>query len=337
MYKRQVFNPLPFTRDEVVEVDLDLPEMDNFCFTIFDAYGNEIYYYKDNQAKAIHTVQQTYGFPLRFYAVRHKVYFWADSIPAFGHKTYIVRRAQGSTVNRVEQTTEDKVLITAKNQMENEYLRVEINDNGTLKILDKRTGKSYDRLNFFEDSGEVGDAYEHRQPKNDAVITSLNGKASIKLIEKNPFKVAFRIKVGLKLPERVTSDKTRRLNDRRRKCNIVSTVTLAKGARRIDIVTVVDNVVKDHRLRAMFPTGIKTNYSYAEGQFDVLKRPISKPPINKWIEPPCSTHPQLNFVDLSNGKVGLAVINEGLPEYEVVDSRERTIACLLYTSPSPRD
>lgn len=44
--------------------------------------------------------------------------------------------------------------------MENEYLRVKINEDSTLNITDKNSGKEYKGLHYFEDVGEFGQAIE---------------------------------------------------------------------------------------------------------------------------------------------------------------------------------
>ncbi len=50
-------------------------------------------------------------------------------------------------------------------------------------------------------------------------------------------------------------------------------------------------------------------------------RPVAQPiaeDVAQWIETPVNVFPQKRFVDVSNGTSGLAVLNRGLPEYEVV-------------------
>jgi alpha-mannosidase len=83
----------------------------------------------------------------------------------------------------------------------------------------------------------------------------------------------------------------------------------------------------------LFPSAIQSEYSYAEGHFDVITRPIRQPdPDDYSSEKPAPTHPQQAFVDVNDGKVGLSVINRGLPEYEVKDNADRTIALTLLRS-----
>jgi alpha-mannosidase len=111
---------------------------------------------------------------------------------------------------------------------------------------------------------------------------------------------------------------------------IVSHISLSCGAKRVDITTEIENRAEDHRVRVLFPSGISTEYSYAEGHYDVVKRKIELPDPNAYsLEKPAATHPQRSFVDVSDGDVGLAVINQGLPEYEVKNDACRTIALTL--------
>jgi alpha-mannosidase len=81
-------------------------------------------------------------------------------------------------------------------------------------------------------------------------------------------------------------------------------------------VTRVHNNAKDHRLRVVFPTGLLTETVHVDGHFDVVERPVALPSGEGWAEPPSPTAHQRTFVDTSDGTVGIAVFNVGLPEYE---------------------
>jgi alpha-mannosidase len=100
---------------------------------------------------------------------------------------------------------------------------------------------------------------------------------------------------------------------------ITSRINLTHGVQRIEFETTVENQAKDHRLRVHFPTPIVTQSSWAESQFDVVERPIALPTNTEdWAEQPVGTHPQLTFVDVSDGQHGVLLANRGLPEYEVL-------------------
>ncbi len=324
-----LFNPLPFERNEVVEVDVDLPDGPAHGFRILDAAGHEVAYLERDQAATIRSVQQTHGFPYRFCAVQHRVSFVAESIPALGYKAYRIEKCPTRSNARPSGAqTDDDVRITGDRQMENGHLRVKINRNGTLNILDKGTGQSYDQLNAFEDCGEIGDSYVHETPAHDTILTSHECQAAVEVLADNALAATMRTTLAMPLPEAVAPDKQRRC-ETRRACRIASTITLKKGSRRIEITTQVDNTVKDHRLRVLFPLGIQAEESWAEGPYDVLRRPVARPKCDGWLEPFCPTHPQLNFVDLTDGSVGCTIINQGLPEYEVSEDEKRTVAITL--------
>jgi alpha-mannosidase len=82
------------------------------------------------------------------------------------------------------------------------------------------------------------------------------------------------------------------------------------------------NTARDHRLRALFSTGVHTGVADAHGQFEVVRRPVEIPAEERARVPEfdeeqeVSYHPQRAFVDVSDHDDGLAVLNRGLPEYE---------------------
>jgi mannosylglycerate hydrolase len=80
----------------------------------------------------------------------------------------------------------------------------------------------------------------------------------------------------------------------------------------------------------MFPTGLKAKYHYAEGQFDVVKREIKRIDSKDWIEQPMYDFPLHHFVDINDDKNGLALLVDGLKEYEVKDDEKRTLALTLF-------
>jgi len=321
-----IFNPLPFPRDEVVPLDLDLAENDASSFRLCDARGEDVPYYADPPVKTVHTIHQTHGFPYRFSACRHRVWIRVESIPAMGYATYVVKRVKETPA--LAAPPADRVEITGLNRMENRLVAVQIHPNGTLTIQDKQTGRCYEDLHVFEDAGEVGDAYEHRPPLKDKVVNSAACAASIELAHANPLTASFAIRLSLDIPEDTTEDKTAR-TAACRVCVVVSTVTLTAGSSVVEIITEVDNTAKDHRLRILFPTGLRTSEHWAETPFDIQRREAATPCSSDWVEPPSGTHPQINFVDLSDGQAGLAVFNHGLPEYEILGDGHGTIAVTL--------
>ena len=86
----------------------------------------------------------------------------------------------------------------------------------------------------------------------------------------------------------------------------------------MDIDLEFDNRAQDHRLRALFPAGIKTDSVISDGHFYANARPIYHPLGKDWLQPPVKTYPQQDFSLLQDGKIGFAVFNRGLVEFEAM-------------------
>ncbi|MFV2070858.1 MAG: glycoside hydrolase family 38 C-terminal domain-containing protein, partial [Pirellulales bacterium] len=145
----------------------------------------------------------------------------------------------------------------------------------------------------------------------------------------------------LNLPKRLeegSGDPVRRLDgdgdDARRSDEtealvIRSELRLDREARGVEITTTLENRCADHRLRVMFPTHLAATHSAAEEPFDVVLRPIDRGPDSPWQGTWNPTHPFQRFVDVSDGKVGLALLGAGLREYEVTEDASRTLGLTL--------
>ena len=91
--------------------------------------------------------------------------------------------------------------------------------------------------------------------QQERVFTSLGAPAQISCIEDGPLCAKFRIAVPLSLPKCALPNGKSRAEEEVA-LEIVSILTLTRGARRLEIETTFDNTVRDHRLRVMFPTDL---------------------------------------------------------------------------------
>jgi alpha-mannosidase len=331
-----VFNSLPFRRDEVIAVGIDFPEeWGTRGVKITDAKGKEI----PAQIKTVEDLCPEMLNPLNAqlspHMNRYMIYFEAESVPALGWTTFIAKPLEEGYKRHTGG------LVTGHNTMENSYLRVRVEGNGCLEVTDKRTGAIFSELHFFEDGGDAGDAWKYVPPMYDEIVTSKGCPVTISVVDDGPVLARYKIEYHLRLPEEVLPKKPKMIVEEAepkiagrskvwRDYVITSLVTLGVNSRRVDITTRLDNVVKDHRLRVIFSSGVRgAKVSAAEGQFDVVERAIRLTDTSGWKEQAYSTHPQLGFVDVSDGKVGLAILNEGLTEYAVLDDPKRTIALTL--------
>ncbi|MCD4831142.1 MAG: hypothetical protein K8R02_04955 [Anaerohalosphaeraceae bacterium] len=331
-----VFNPLPYVRTEVVQTTVDFFwDKEVNSFTIQDFNGEEIIPQKISTNEVRLIIERSFFYPLRPAGMKRIQFnFKATDIPPLGYKTFVVKPSKQKRMNSGS-------LVTSANTIENEFLKVKINNDGTLTITDKSNNNTFDNLHHFVDNGDVGCPLFHKPPQSDQKISSLGNPCHIALIEDNQLTATFKIEIKMLLPAEAEVRKTPygaddgyevtpfNRSDRCKEFTITSYVTLRKTARRLDVVTKFDNNIGDHRLQVLFPTKINAGNSCAEGQFDVLERKIKSPAVTQGRNAASETHPQHFFVDVNDGKKGLAIISQGLPEYEVINDEDKAVALTL--------
>lgn len=280
-----------------------------------------------HQLKAVEyaVVNRNYepGFATARQVVRSQLALEVKDLPALGYRLYRVRVAGKQRIMRGR-------LVAEPTTLENKYLCVQVNPNGSLRIRHRATGCTFDGLNVFEDGGDNGDGYTYSPPKYDEVHTTQAANARVAVIEDGPAEAAIRIDYDWELPVSCTPDRQQRSTETRR-LPISSIVRLGANSKRVDIETTVDNCTRDHRLRVLFPTFLGTEVCYSEGQFDVVERPIliRQPADEVWKEDQPREYPQQSFCDVNDEEVGLGVINFGLPEFAVKENRAHTICLTL--------
>ena len=219
-------------------------------------------------------------------------------------------------------------LTVSTNVMQNEFLRVEIQPNGALTVTDLATKEIYRNVNFFEDAGECGDPWWRWVPASERVFNTLGMQAQIARETDGPVMTTFSVRWRFPLPEGVTERKMAR-SANERDFEITSFVTLKKGVARIEVKTVVNNTVKDHRLRMLAEAGFKPETSFSHTAFDVVERPVHLEDTSSWLEPWTGTNPVNGMHGTAKGRRGVAVLGFGLTEYEVVEDEAGTVATTL--------
>ena len=313
-----LFNPAPFDRSCTVPCELEIPlEWKCDDFEITDVEGNICEVQKLSSIEPMYQIVQDPADAVDVLPVsRHSVRIDVKNIPQMGYKTLKV------TPKYNTRASNPKSMLSSAQTMENEYLSVTINRNGTLCVTDKDTGRVYDNIGYFKDTGEDGSPWEHKAPEMNEVYTTLNENAVISLAYTGGLETAYRIILNWAIPE-TSGEKGRSL--RLAPYRIEMLVKLRKGCRWVEFETHIDNSVPNHYLQAAFPTGIAADYTYAQGQFDVVKREIKKPDYFLYDEIPMTEKPMNSFVDICNDDEGAALLNTGLKAYEADDDRERTL------------
>lgn len=159
-----------------------------------------------------------------------------------------------------------------RGNLDNGIIRAEINPDGTIDLKDHQSGKVYRNLLSLQDGAEIGDGWKHCAPVVDQVHT-YGRLVEVAVLLNNPAASRVRIVREMEIPKRM-----RRLmkgnirSEERTSLRLEFTLTLAKGARNLDISLKVDNTARDHILRLVMPTGVEGPYYETNHNFEFVHR-----------------------------------------------------------------
>jgi len=319
-----VFNPLPYKRSETVEAFIDIPvEYDKGDFEIISEDGSPINKSVAEISDVEPVFEQLIDRPMYFKMKRYRTHIQLKDIAPLGYSSFRILPVE--TTNFKSTFTgyikKDHVIL------ENDFIKLKVNKNGTLKIIDKINEKVFDSLAYFYDEGEEGHAWVHNPIT--PVFTTLESKPKIQLVENNSLSATVVIHHTIKRPLYINGKEAKK---KKQRIEINLFATLRFDSNKVEFIVEVDNQAENHRLRIMFPTKIKTNRHFAEGQFDVVERSTERPNTKNWIEQPMYDFPFHHFVDISDKKHGVAFFANGLKEYEMINDKKRTVAFTLLRS-----
>lgn len=336
-----IFNPLAHPLAESVEVTLQIPthwptfnEFFGFepkpAFRIYDAGGHEVAYQRLHQSMNRRKVRiYTTKFP-DAYATHDVTVSLPLHLPATGYTTLTVRAVRDGRATRHAQTP---ALVAAEHALENEFLRVTVEANGALTLLDKRSGATYRRLMTYVDCADIGDGWYHGQAVNDQRFTSTASAAAVAVVHNGPQVGTLRVRTTLVIPAAFHFDDRMARTDELVELVIDSQISLRPGVDRVEVASTIHNIAGDHRLQVLFPTSARSDTYLADTPFDVVERPIPLRADNHlYRELEVETRPQQSWTAIFDGARGLAVVSAGLLESAVQDGADRTLALTLYRS-----
>ena len=257
-------------------------------------------------------------------------------VPAMGYATYYLEQAEQ------DQNQETSADFANERVLENENLKVTVNEDGSYQILNKETGRTYENLGFYEDTGDMGNEYIYIQDSGKQTITTKGMKAEIRCVEKNAFRTVVEICHEMMIPSGMGEELQRqremcidpytRVANRSKELvpmEVKTVLTLEKSGKGLHVATTICNQAKDHRVRVVMPTGLNTSTHLADSAFEVVKRNNRHNDI--WTNP-CGCERQQCFAAMEDETNGLLVANRGLYEYEVLADEENAIAVTLLRS-----
>jgi mannosylglycerate hydrolase len=314
-----VFNPLPWQRKDIVEFNTISRKVSGEKFPYYlkltDFKGSEI----EHQ---YHSIEEESRFTRKL-GISHRFTFLAE-VPACGYKVYYVLPVDSANAFSLE----SDIFNITREFLENKFYRIDISPEGFITVYDKESDISYENICEFEDVGDWGDEYDYSGPlENQTDIRYTTEDVAVferSVYIDGPTQKTFKLRLNLKLPNALTEDRYNRedwLVDNK----ITIYISLYKGISRIDFKIELENSSKDHRIRVLFPTKIKSEKIYSDSHFYVVPRSIKLPNADGWVQKPLPTNHQKDFVSVSNDLRTFAVLNKGLPEYEAKVNEDNTI------------
>ena len=261
------------------------------------------------------------GATIRFRQVlapARSIVFAADPVPGFGWRTYQPAVGPGpSTAVRA-----------GDGELANEHLRVVVDPGDATLTIETTDGVRVEGLNRLVDGGDGGDTYNYSPPTVDRVVDRPS-TVQVDVRETGPVRAVVDVVAGYDWPTDAVGDVRRceRRRDETVRCEVRTRLELRAGERFLRVRAEVDNRARDHRLRAHFPLPAPVDGSDAECAFAVVRRGLTAE--GGPHEAALPTFVSRRFVDCSDGSVGLAVVHDGLLEYEVVENGRELALTLL--------
>src|SRR5207237_25815 len=217
-------------------------------------------------------------------------------------------------------------------RLENAHLVCDLGADGTLAILDRRTGVRYQGLHRLVDEGDAGDEYNFSPPAGNPQPADPVRNLRSALLEEGPLRARLEARYDFAVFSGLSHDRQRR-NETETALPVRLMLSLEADRPRLDIELEVINRAEDHRLRVHFPLPFQAGHSVADTAFHATARAVAaarRDPGAAELELP--TYPMWSFVDVSDGRAGLALIAHGLHEYEVLPGPPQELALTLLRS-----
>ncbi|MDS0948412.1 mannosylglycerate hydrolase [Enterobacter hormaechei] len=318
--KLVMFNLTPWPREEVINTTIRLRASQ---FRLLDDRGNEIPY-------CLRSAREIDPGLIDRQIVHYGNY---DPFMEFDIQLNQILPSMGYRTLYIEPHVAGKLLAAEKSSealLENAFWEITLNDDGTLRLLDKASGLIYDRALEIEESSDDGDEYDYSPSREEWRLTSAQGEHEVEVIHEawqSRAVIRHRMAVPADLAERSARQQTGTLEAE-------LTVTLSHNSRRIDVEARLGNHVDDHRVRVLIPTPFTTDTVLADTQFGSLTRPVQDEAIANWQEEgwkeaPLPVWNLLNYAVLQERRNGMALFTEGLREFEVTGERQKTFALTL--------
>ena len=260
-------------------------------------------------------------------APMRRVLFDTGEIPGFGWACFTASDEPGAEAADAGQVT------TAGATLANEHVTVEVDAHTGTYAIETRSGLRVAGLGRLVDGGDGGDTYNYSPPTTDRIVEAPDA-VRVTTLETGPVRARMQIEADYIWPAfaRGNARSCDARSDDTVAVTVTTTLELRADERFLRVEHELDNRARDHRLRAHFPLPATVTGSDAECAFTVVHRGLtSEGGVHEYALP---TFPSRRFVDASGPDAndvvaGLALVHDGLLEYEVVEEGREIALTLL--------
>ena len=275
-YTIEIFNPLPYTRNDMLKLKVTLPVAFPAKFTeprapegfnsfrLFDEQNNAVPF-------TILSVKKN-KLPCPSYLLGDQYYLAVEmELKPYGW-TPLTLKASEDPVRSYGTLRVGK--LTAENKM----MVLKIHNNGTFSVLDKRNKICRDGFNSFLLDSDCGDGWYYVSPVKNGTLVNGPLNATVKVVAESEFFVKFEIvqyyqfAAALDFKATVNAQYSRiEPSEKEDILPVKTTVVMRRDSAVLDVTTVVENNLRDYRLRLSVPTQDTGNW-FASQAFTMLER-----------------------------------------------------------------
>ncbi len=316
-YMITVMNTSEINRPCVFRTELEFPvgeKVTDFC--LLDESGAALPYLVESHSVVTRPMLSPINLPGMLDVDHYDVIVDAGEISALSYRSISVKTGTAAG--------ELRPAVRKDYCLENEFIRANINPDGSIDLFDKQTKRCYSNIVTFEDGGDCGDSYVYRKPEHDRVLTTDGVIPKVSCNCANALETSYSLEYVFIIPKEYDVYRGCRTNETVEE-RVVLTLTLRRGARELECGVKIDNRAKDHRLRVRIHTGMKSDETMASIPFDMILR--DKKELENGFQN--GTRPSNGVILIQDETSGLAVYHKGLYEYENIYNVNGTIALTL--------
>ncbi len=329
-----VFNPSAYSRTEIIRTEIFLPE-DSTINTIFLKSADDTLY-KATVIKnrlLCYPKRSDYMIPKGIPHQRVLIEFGPVELVPMGFTAFeIINKTHaeagdilmGAVTGNTGQITISTAIQTAPGVLENEHIKATIYNNGKIDILNKENQYCFRNIHYIEAEQDAGSLYSFLPLIERKKYYIQTGKTE--LIRNSHTSATFMVDSRIDMPDGL--DKDKKASGKIVSSRIRIFYTLFAGEKFLRIRAEIDNKANNALIRACLRTNLCNAKNLTHTPFDIVARPplpdasatVDTMNVNRYVAG--------EFTSISDSKNGLAVINNGLPEYCFYENGQLDITLL---------